>query len=159
MTHRIFNRPREGLERDSDGHRTGFKLYIKVRSRISYDGWRRLGTRLKINFSKSPYRWKYYTSTRAMGLVNGVDIEVMKTNKALGTWLITFAGLSENEIYGIYGFTAGKTKTHVKFTKCLALIEVQSVEKMSFRFTKASRLEHYWFRKEEAKKRRKMWGD
>jgi hypothetical protein len=149
MTQRTFNRPRTGLERDADGHRTGFKLYIKVRKPMSDDGFRRYGAKARVNIAKSKYIWKYYTSTRAMGLINGVDIEIMKTNKSLGEYLITFAGLSEGEMYGLYGWTAGKTKTFVKLTKPLAIIEIQNVEKMAFKFTKYGRLNRYFFRQKK----------
>lgn len=148
---RTFNKPREGLERDAKGHRTGFKLYIKVRKPMNPESFNRWGAKQRVHIGKSKFVWKHYSSSTALGYPNGVDLEVMKTNKALGEWLITYAGIEENTPYAIYGWTAGKTKTHVKLTKPLAIIEVTSIEKMAFKVTHYGRLGRYHFRKEEKK--------
>lgn len=151
---RKFNKPRQGLERDNKGHRTGFKIYIKVRKPMSPESFLRWGIKQRSHIGKSKWIWKHYSSSTELGYKNGLDIEIMKTNKALGEWLITYAGLAEGEQYAIHGWTAGKTKTHVKLTKPLAIIEIQSIEKMSFKFTNYGRLNRYWYRREEKKEGR-----
>lgn len=151
MVHRNFSPKRGGLERDADGHRTGFKIYIKVRRPMSADGWSRWGLRQRPHIGKSRYIWKYYTSTKALGYSNGVPVSECKTNKALGEWLINYAYLSEGEIYAIHGWREAKTKTHTALTKPLAIIEVQNIEKMAFKFSKFGRLSRYSFRKDNKK--------
>lgn len=153
MTHRNFTpRENDGLERDKDGHRTGFKIYIKVRRPMSKDGFDRWGSRQKVFIGKSRFIWKYYSSTRALGYPNGIPEPMITcaTNKALGEWLINYAYLSEGETYAIYswrGYTK-KNPTPV-LTKPLAIIEVMSIEKLAFKFTKFGRLSRYYFRKQE----------
>jgi hypothetical protein len=154
MVHRNFvNTQNTSLERDADGHRTGFKIYIKVRKPMSADGFRRYGAKARVNIGKSRFVWKYYSSSRAMNMPNGIPIAVCKTNKLLGEYLITFFGLSEGETYGLYGWKGyTKKKPLPVLTKCLAQITIMDVEKMAFKFTKAGRLERYYWRKTDKPK-------
>ncbi len=143
--------------RDPQGNRTGFKVYIKVRRPMSVDGWSRWGIKQRVHVGKSKYVWKYYTSTRALGYPDGIPDPKTNcgTNKALGEWLINYAYLSEGETYAIYswkGYT--KKKPLPVMTKPLAVIEVQNIEKLAFKFSKYGRLSRYWFRRDAKKIRR-----
>jgi hypothetical protein len=155
MTHRTFvNGTNPSLERDAEGHRTGFKVYIKVRRPMSQEGWNRWGAKQKIHIGKSRYIWKYYSSTHALGFPNGIPVSECKTNKSLGEWLINYAYLSEGETYAIYGWRARSKKHPLPvLTKPLAIIEVQNIEKMVFKFSKFGRLSRYHFRQTDKKHR------
>ena len=148
MTQRNFTpRENDGLERDIEGHRTGFKIYIKVRRPMSIDGFNRWGTKQKVHIGKSRFTWKYYSSSRALGYPNGVPIEAVKTNKAFGEWLINFAYLTEGEIYAIYSWRGmSKKKPIPVLTKPLMTIEVLNIEKLAFKISKDGRMSRYWFR-------------
>ena len=146
---RTFSRKREGRERDTNGHRTGFKIYIKVRRPMSIDGFARWGAKQKVHIGKSKYIWKYYTDTTSLGYPNGIPISECKNNDLLGKWLINFAYLSEGETYAIHSWRNAKTKTHVALTKPLAIIEVMNIEKTAFKFRNYGRLSRYHFRIKE----------
>lgn len=143
----FVNTQNTNLERDAEGHRTGFKIYIKVRKPMSVDGFSRWGTKQKVHVGKSKYIWKYYSSSRSLGYVQGIPIENCKTDKALITFLITFAGLGEGETYAIHGWR-GKSKRYPipLLTRALIVVTIQDVEKMAFKVTK-TRMGRYWFRK------------
>jgi hypothetical protein len=155
MVHRTFvNGTNPNLERDAEGHRTGFKVYIKVRRPMSDDAFRRWGIKQRVHVGKSRYVWKYYTSTHALGYEQGVPIEFCKNNKSFGEWLINYAYLSEGETYAIYSWRGySKKKPLPVLTKALAIIEVQNVEKLAFKFSKFGKMSRYWFRRDNKKAR------
>jgi hypothetical protein len=150
-----LNSPAEGLERDAQGHRTGFKCMIKLRKRMSQEGFDRYDTRSKLKIR--PVVWVYYSSSRAIGLVNGIPLPIMKDDKTMGNWMINNFLMANGETFAIHGYTAGKTKTKVKLTKALALIEVYDVDQGKFAVKKQGRLNRYWFRL--SKKKERMRGD
>ena len=150
----FVNTQNKNLARDSKGQRTGFKVYIKVRKPMSDEGFKRLGVKLRVNFGKHKLIWKYYTCSRHLGYPDGIPAPLINcsTNKALGTWLITYGGLSNGEVYAIHSWRGKSMKHKIPvLTKALAIIEVQDVEKMAFKFSKDGRLKRFWFRKQEDK--------
>lgn len=148
----FVNTQNKTLERDKDGHRTGFKIYIKVRKPMSKDGWDRWGIKQRIHIGKSKYVWKYYSSTRAMNMPNGVPIEFCKSEKSLAIWLITYMGLSEGETYAIHSWRGLSKKYPLPvLTKPLMIITILDVEKLAFKITKSGRYKRYWFTKTEDK--------
>ena len=145
---RHFNKKKQGVERDSAGHRTGFPLVIRCRTRMSNEGYDRWGKRLKKHIAKSRYVFKPYSSTRAIGMPEGIPVEVMKDDSVLGAYLIRTFLLAQGEEYSIQGFTGGKTKTHVKFTKTLFTINVLDADcdPPKFQLTGSGSLNRYFFR-------------
>lgn len=146
MTERRFSRPREGLERDHLGYRTGFKIYIKVKKRMARESFLRWGHRQRQYIFKHPYVWTYYGSSRAIGLPNGIPVSVMANNRLMGEYLVNNFLLQDGEVYALHGWTNGKTKYHCKLTKILAIIEVHNAEKNSFTVKNDGRLARYFFR-------------
>ena len=144
---------KKGLERDEHGKRTGFKVYIKVRRRMSRDGFDRWGIYQKLHISKSPYIWRYYASSRACGDLNGIPIEIMGDDYKLKRYLIDHFLLETNVLYAIHGWGHRKTPWHVGLTKKLFTIVVLNPETYACKFKTYARFERYWFRR-EAKERR-----
>lgn len=144
---RTFSRPATGLQRDVDGHRTGFKLLVRERIPMSNEAYLRWGHKQRRHISKSKYVWRVCSSTKNKGMPNGIPIEYMRNNKVMVEFLINNWFLYEG-IFAIQGWTNGKTRTHTKFTPHLAVIQVYSMDRMKYRVMKAGRLDRYWFRKD-----------
>lgn len=159
MVHRNFIQKREGLNRDADGHRTGFKFMLKRYRPMSKDGFDRWSAPLKVHIGKHQTVQKFYTCNRDLGYDDGVPEPLIncKTNDAFGKWLITYAGCGEGEKYGLYSWRGKSSKKNAPavLTKQLATIEILSVDKMVTRFTKFGRLSRYWFRRSEDKNKHK----
>jgi len=151
-----LNTPAEGLERDEQGHRTGFKLLIRVRRPMSDTGYLRWGRIARRSISKSKWVWQYYASTKAMGLPNGVPIQLLSDDKTMAEYLIPTFLLTEGYTYSLQGWTPAKTKTHVKVTKTLALITVHDAENLKYTVTNTARLNRYWFRQPKKKQTRTL---
>jgi len=154
--YKSLNRPREGLERDAAGHRTGFKLMLKMRRAMRPEAFSRWGIRQRQHISKHKYVWVYYASTRAIGMPNGVPIEIMANNRRMGEFLVNTFLLQNNETYAIHGWTNGKTRFHCKLTRCLAIIDVLDVEGMKFNVRNDGRLGRYAFRTTKKRERREV---
>jgi len=84
---------------------------------------------------------------------NGIPVEIMANNKLLGDFLINTFLLGSGETFGFYGWTNGKTRTHVKLTRCLFIIEVYDANEMKYAIKKDGRLSRYWFRASKKKDR------
>jgi len=141
-------------ERDKDGHRTGMKILIRVRQPMSPSGWKRWGIKQRAHIARSKFVWHYYSSSRAIGLKNGVPVEVFKDNKTLATYLIDRFLLQEGMTYAIQGFTVGSSKTGIKFTKTLFMITVHDADTYKADIYKDGRLNRYFFRKPDSKRLR-----
>jgi len=141
-------------ERDANGHRTGMKLMVKERMRMQPSSFLRWGRKSRAAISKSKYVWRTYSSTRAIGEPNGVPVEVMANDKTLAEWCINRFMLADGCTYGFHGWVVGKTRTHVKLTRCLFQLTVHSADAMKYDFHHTGLLNRYFFRKDKKHKRR-----
>ena len=155
---RTFSRPREGLERDADGHRTGFKVYIKILRPMYPESFKRWGLKQRVHIAKHKTIWDYYSTSKAIGEPNGIPIAAMANNKTMGEYIITHYYLASGETYQVYGWTNKKTKTKVGFTKALFNITVHDADKLRFDVTKDGRLSRYFFRHEPKKRHEVAFG-
>ena len=129
---------------------------------MSKDGFDRWGHLQKIHISKSRWVWKYYDSSRFQ-FPDGIPLEFLKTDREFGIFLINNYLLGTGETFSIQGWTHRKTRfgrggRGVGFTKKIFEIEVHDVEKYAFT-VKLSKLNNYWFRKQENKRKKQMWGE
>ena len=154
MATRKFNRPAEGLERDKDGHRTGLKLQVKVKRRMSDEGFRRWSSYSKKQIAKHRFVHVVFHSTKQAGLPNGVPINIMSDPQLMGRYLIDLFYLADGETYSFHSWTAGRTRTHVKLTKRLFDLEVHNADQHKFTISNDWRLRRYWFRKGKKPERR-----
>jgi hypothetical protein len=152
---RKFNRPREGLERDKDGHRTGFKLMVRIKKNMSLEGWNRFSAFSKRAIAKHRFVYVTFHSTKQAGIPNGVPINIMADEKIMARYLIDLFYLMDGETYSFHSWTAGKTKTHCKLTHKLFDLEVISADNYKYRITNDFRIKRYWFRKNTKKHTRR----
>jgi len=145
-----LNRPAEGLERDANGHRTGFKCQIKVRKPMSKEGFKKFHPNYRLKVRRTT--WSYYSSSKAIGLDNGLPIPIMANNKVMAEWMINNFILASGEVYSVHGYTAGKTATGSKLTRSLAIIEVHDTDTLKYTVKNFGRMNRYWFRTSQKKK-------
>jgi hypothetical protein len=140
-------------QRDADGHRTGLKILIRARVPMQPSSWKRWGIKQRVHISKSKFVYRYYSSSRAVGLKDGVPVEMFKDNKTLAAYLIDRFLLQDGMTYAIQGFTVGSSKTGIKFTRTLFMITVHSADGYKADIYKDGRLNRYFFRKEKKRAR------
>lgn len=149
---RRFSQKNPNDERDAEGHRLGFRFILFVRQPMSAEAYLRWGKKSRVAISKSKWVWRPYASTRSMGMPGGAPPEMFKDDNTMGNYLLSRFFLSDGETYGLRSWVQGRTKTHVKLTRTLALIQVHNSEKGSFTISRSGRLSRYWFRKTTSKK-------
>jgi hypothetical protein len=148
---------KNGLERDQEGKRIGFKCQIKLRKPMARESFKRWGIKQRIHIAKHPTVWVYYASSRAIGLPQGIPISIMKNNKVMVDYLIDTFLLGNGEVFALHGYCHKKTAYHCGLTKILARIEIYDAEKKLYKITQTGLLSRYWFRREERARRKRMW--
>lgn len=152
----------DNLKRDKDGHRVGLKILIRRKVPMSKDGWNRWGRLQKIHIYKSKFVWKYYGCSRKY-YPDGVPLEYLKTDSAFAVFLINNFLLENDSYFAVHGWAHKRTKFRrsrrgVGFTKKIFEIHVYDAELLKFKIV-SSKLNRYWFRREEKQRKQRMWGD
>lgn len=129
------------------------KLCIFKKEPMSEDGYKRWGYKQRTHISKSKWVRKFFESTKDK-FPDGVPLVYLQTDSALANWLIDNFIVSENVEYQIVGFSHGKTKTHVKFSKVLARIVVHNIELHKFTVWDSGNFNRYGFRRDLKKTHR-----
>lgn len=154
----VYHTPKDMTqERDEHGDRTGFKVYIKIRRPMQPLSWKRWSRHLRQYIAKHKYVWVFYSSSRSIGLPNGVPVEVMKDNDTMARYFINTFILQDGETFAIHGWCAGRTKTRTQLTPALALITVHDAENMKYTVSNYWRLSRYGFRKNTQKEKREVF--
>ena len=154
---------KDNLNRDRFGYRTGLKILIRQKSPMSADGFLRWGVKQRVHIGKSKFVWKYYSSSRAMNMLDGIPVQYLKTDREFGIFLINYFYLGAGQTYTIQGWTHRRTSfgrggRGVGFTKKIFEIQVYNPEKYAFKIL-SSTLNRYWFRTQENERKRRMWGE
>lgn len=145
-------------ELDDKGHKMRIKVFLKRKEPMSYEGFQRWG-KAKNQISKSKYVWKFYARPPAKIFTDSdgqvtVPVEHFETDQAIINFIFKYFHVSNGDHLAIQGFSHGKTKTRVKFSRHLAEVLIQNVENHKADIIKSGQLERYWFRAEKKRPHR-----